>query len=92
MIVYVLNQFGNHWLLFNGLQFAITMCLKLGEEIRDPFAPVNLIGDDFSTTFEFVLRFTSNIRKEVCGILDYFFYSQRKYEKKNSQHVFYGTP
>jgi len=92
VIVYVLNQFGNHWLLFNALQFVITMCLKLGEEIKDPSTLINLIGDDFNIIFEFVLRFTSNIRKEVCGILDFFFYSQRKYEKKNSQHVFYGTP
>jgi len=29
------------------------MCLKLEEEIRNPFALVNLIGDDFRITFEF---------------------------------------
>jgi hypothetical protein len=55
----------------NALQFAITMCLKLGKEIKNPFALVNSISDDSRITFELFL-FTSNIRKEVCGVLDYF--------------------
>jgi hypothetical protein len=71
VIVYVLNQSSSHWLLSNALQFAITMCLKLREEIKNPFAPINLISDDFKIAFELFL-FTSNIRREVCGVLDYF--------------------
>jgi hypothetical protein len=64
------------------------MCLKLGEETRNSFAPIDLIGYDFKIVFEFVLRFTSNIRREVCGILDYFFSFQRKYEKKKTHNMF----
>jgi hypothetical protein len=68
------------------------MSLKLEEEIRNPFALVNLIGDDSRITFELFL-FTSNIKMEVCGVLDYFLSFERKYEeRKNSQHVFYATP
>jgi hypothetical protein len=59
------------------------MCLKLKEELRNPFAPVNLIGDDFKIVFELFL-FTSNIRREVCGVLDYFLCFQRKYEKRKT--------
>jgi hypothetical protein len=68
------------------------MSLKLEEEIRNPFALVNLIGDGSRITFELFL-FTSNIKMEVCGVLDYFLSFERKYEeRKNSQHVFYATP
>jgi hypothetical protein len=38
-----------------------------------PFAPVSLIDDDFGITFELSL-FTSNIRREVCGVYDSFLY------------------
>jgi len=48
------------------------MCLKHKEEIKNPFALINFIGDDFKIAFELFL-FTSNIRREVCGVLDYFF-------------------
>jgi len=68
------------------------MCLKLGEEIRNPFPLVNLIGDDFRITFEF-LNFISKIKREVCGVLDYFVSFQQKYEeRKVHKHVFYATP
>jgi hypothetical protein len=51
-----------NWLFANTLQFAITMCLKFREEITNPFAPVNLIDDDFGIVFELSL-FASNIRR-----------------------------
>ncbi len=67
----VLNQFRRHWLLVNALQSTITMCLKFREEIINPSAPINLIDDDFGIAFELSL-FVSNIRREVCGVLDSF--------------------
>jgi hypothetical protein len=89
VIVYILNQSSGHWLLSNALQSTIIMCLKLKEKITNPFALVNLIGDDSRIAFELLL-FTSNIKKEVCGVLNYFLYFQIKYEeRKSSQHVFY---
>ncbi len=57
------------------------MCLKLQEEIRNLFAPINLIGDDSKIAFELFL-FTSNIRREVCGVLDYFLFLKKNMKKK----------
>jgi hypothetical protein len=57
------------------------MCLKLGEEIRNPFALVNLIGDDYRITFELFL-FTSNIKREVCGVLNYFLFFKENMKKE----------
>jgi hypothetical protein len=88
VIVYVLNQSSSHWLLSNALQSTIVMCLKLGEEIRNPFALVNLIGDDSRITFKLFL-FTSNSRGEICGVLDYFFFFQRKYEEIKVHIMFF---
>jgi len=64
------------------------MCLKLGEEIRNPFPLVNLISDDFRITFEF-LNFISKIKREVCGVLDYFISFQRKYEERKAHNMFF---
>ncbi len=88
MIVYVLNQSNSHWLLSNALQSDIIMCLKLGEEIKNPFPLVNLIGDDFRITVEF-LKFISKIKREVCGVLDYFISFQRKYEERKTHNMFF---
>jgi hypothetical protein len=56
------------------------MCLKLKEEITNPFALINLINGDFGIAFELSL-FTSNIKKEVCGALDFFYKENMKKEK-----------
>ncbi len=71
VITCVLNQSRRHWLPANTLQFVITMCLKCREEISNLSAPVNLIDDDFGIAFELSL-FASNIKRKVCGVLDFF--------------------
>jgi hypothetical protein len=43
------------------------------EKITNPFALVSLINNDYGITFELSL-FASNIRKEVCDVLDSFIY------------------
>jgi hypothetical protein len=40
-------------------------------EITNPPTEVNLIIDDYNIIFEFSL-FATNIKKEVCGVLEYF--------------------
>jgi hypothetical protein len=45
--------------------------LKIKEAIINPSTLVNLIDDDSRIIFELSL-FISNIRKEVCGVLDSF--------------------
>ncbi len=82
----VLNQFESHWLLSNALYFAIIMCLKFREEITNPSTLINLVNDDFGITFELSL-FTSNIKREVCGVWDSFFSLQRKFEEKKTHDM-----
>jgi len=45
--------------------------LKIQGRNYEPMCPYNLIDDDFGIAFELSL-FASNIRKEVCGVLDSF--------------------
>jgi hypothetical protein len=71
VVVCVLNQSKSHWLLSNVLQSTITMRLKFKEKIINPFTLVSLIDDDFGIAFELSL-FTSNIKREVCVVLDSF--------------------
>jgi hypothetical protein len=47
------------------------MCLKCKEEVRKPPIKVYLIDDDYGNIFELSL-FTTNIKKEVCGVLESF--------------------
>jgi hypothetical protein len=47
------------------------MCLKFKKKITNPNYLVSLIDDDFGTAFELSL-FASNIRREICGVLDSF--------------------
>jgi hypothetical protein len=43
------------------------------ENFINPYIPINLIDDDFGIAFELFL-IASNIKKEVCDILDFFFF------------------
>ncbi len=58
----VLNQFSSHWLLFDALHSASTMCFKNKEEVTYPPPQVNLIDDDYGIAFELYL-FVTNIKK-----------------------------
>jgi len=57
------------------------MCLKFTEEITNPSTLVSLIDDDFGITFELSL-FASNIKKEVCGVLNSFLSFKKKLKKE----------
>jgi hypothetical protein len=43
------------------------MCLKCRKKVTNPL--VNLIDDDFGIAFKLFL-FVTNIKKEVCGVLE----------------------
>jgi hypothetical protein len=45
-----------------------------------------LIDDDFRIAFELSL-FASNIRREVCGVLDFFLSFLRKFEEKKAHNM-----
>jgi hypothetical protein len=53
------------------------MCLKFREEIRNPSTLVSLIDDDYEIAFKLSF-FASNIRREVCCVLDSFLSFLRK--------------
>jgi hypothetical protein len=58
------------------------MCLKCRGEITNPFAwVINLMDDDFGIAFELSL-FASNIKKNVCGVLDSFLSFKKDLKKK----------
>jgi hypothetical protein len=64
------------------------MCLKFRGKITSPYALVNLIDDDFGIVFELSL-FTSNIKREVCGVLDsLFFFEKKKCEARKAHKYF----
>ncbi len=68
------------------------MCLKFREKITNPYALVSLIDDDYDIAFELFL-FASNIKREVCGVLDFLnLFLKKKWRRKNSQHVFDVRP
>jgi hypothetical protein len=52
------------------------MCLKFREKITNLVALVNLIDDDYRIIFELYL-FVSNIKREVCGVLDFYFFKKK---------------
>jgi hypothetical protein len=54
------------------------MCLKFKEKITNPSTLVSLIDDDFGIAFKLFLNFVSNIKREVCGVLNSFFLFLKK--------------
>jgi hypothetical protein len=56
------------------------------EEITNPPTLVNLITNDYNIVFELFL-FATNIKKEVCGVLESFFYFLSRYEKTNYHNM-----
>ncbi len=71
VIVCVLNQSKSHQLLSDALQSTIIMCLKFKEKMTNPYAPITLINDDYGITLKLYL-FVSNIKREICSVLDSF--------------------
>ncbi len=86
MIACVLNQFKSHQLLFDASQSTLTMCLKFCEEIINPFTPITLINDDYGIAFGLSL-FASNIKREVCGVLDSFLSFLIKFEERKAHNM-----
>jgi hypothetical protein len=62
------------------------MCLKFKEKTTNPFTLVSLIDDNYEIAFGLFL-FASNIRREVCGVLDSFLSFWRKFEGKKTHNM-----
>jgi hypothetical protein len=84
--VCVLNQVHGHWLLYDVLNVIITMSLKLKEKSRISLNLQDLIDDDSIVTHELSLL-ASNIRREICGILDGFLSFFKKYERNKRNNM-----
>jgi hypothetical protein len=63
------------------------MSSKLKEDVEIVHNLDQFIDDDFAITLELFL-FASNIKKEVCGVLDSFLSFLKKYEEKKSHNMF----
>ncbi len=68
----VMNQFRGCWLLINALFIAITMSCKLNEEPKMNHFLDDSMEKDVVVVIESNLL-ASNIKGEVCNILDVFF-------------------
>jgi hypothetical protein len=87
VIACVLNQSHGHWLLGDAPHSIISMSLKLNEENEVVHFLDSLMEDDSSVANELVFL-ASNIRRQICGVLDSSFSFERKYEEKNTQDDF----
>jgi hypothetical protein len=58
------------------------------ENFTNPSIPINLIDDVSRIAFELSL-FASNIKMEVCGVLDFFLSFLIKYEEKKVHNMFF---
>jgi hypothetical protein len=86
VIACVVNQFNNHWLLFDALQSTITMCLKFKEEIANPSTLVSLIDDGSRIALELSL-FVSNIKKKSLWCFGFFYFFKEKLGKKKVHNM-----
>ncbi len=82
----VLNQSKGHWLLSNAFHSTISMSLKLKEEPKNAPFFQTLMEEDFGVALELIC-FASNIRKEVCGVLDIFFSFLKKFDERKAHNM-----
>lgn len=68
----------------DALHVTISMSLKLKEEMKCPLILDTLIDDDLGFDIELWIL-AMNIKKEVCGVIDPFFFDKIWWE--NSQYV-----
>jgi hypothetical protein len=80
----VFNQSCGFWLLSDALHFAIFMSLKHKEENQVVLSFETLMDDNSIVANELVL-ITSNIKREVCGVLNSFLSLLTKYDFSNAR-------
>ncbi len=72
-----------YWLLNDVLHFVILMSLRLKEKNQVLFSFESLMHDDSLIVDELVLQ-ASKVRREVCGVLNFFLLFLIKYENKKN--------
>jgi hypothetical protein len=81
----ILNQSKGHWLLNDALIFSISVSLKFRNEI-DLATFDNLMEKDGNVVYE-LSCLTSNIKKEVIQILDFFLSFLKNYEERKAHNM-----
>jgi len=81
----ILNQSMGHWLLNDTLNSTISMNLKFKDEI-DYATFNNLMEDDGNVVYK-LSCLTSNIKKEVIQVLDFFLSFLKKYEERKAHNM-----
>jgi hypothetical protein len=84
VITCVQNQSRGHWLLSDVLHFAISMSLKLIEDLENVPYFKTLMEEDSSVAHELM---ASNIKIEVCGVLDNFLSFLKKFDEKKTHNM-----
>jgi hypothetical protein len=82
----ILNQSCGHWLLSDALHSTISMSLKLKKENQVVLSFESLMEEDSIIVNELALL-VFNIRKEVCGVLDFFLSFLTKYKNKKTLYM-----
>jgi hypothetical protein len=82
----ILNQFEGHWLLSDAFHFAISMSLKLREETENAPSFQTLMEEDLGVTFGLICL-ASNIKKEVCGVLNSFVSFLKKFDERKTYNM-----
>ncbi len=72
-----------YWLLNDVLHFVILTSLRLKEKNQVLFSFESLMHDDSLIVDELVLQ-ASKVRREVCGVLNFFLLFLIKYENKKN--------
>lgn len=72
-----------YWLLNDVLHFVILTSLRLKEKNQVLFSFESLMHDDSLIANELVLQ-ASKVRREVCGVLNFFLLFLIKYENKKN--------
>jgi hypothetical protein len=81
----VLNQSRGHWLLSDAFHSTISMSLKLREPKNAPSFQT-LMEEDSNVAFELICL-ASNIRKEVCEVLDSFLSFLKKFDERKTHNM-----
>jgi hypothetical protein len=81
----VLNQSMGHWLLSDALHFVISTSFKLREPKNAPSFQT-LIEEDSNVALELICL-ASNIRKEVCEVLDSFLSFLKKFDERKTHNM-----
>ncbi len=82
-----MNQPCGHWLLSDVLNYVISMIQKL-RDVLNIFASLHNLMEVDPIIVDELTSFASNLRKEVCVVLEFFLCFLRKFEGNETHNMF----